>query len=170
MATTTISIEQQRKAVTRILFCPTEERTARELQELPSEAREQVWADMTGDPETTYYRIHNESPEFVSLCLAELSTSLDAYSHPSRGSFDRAFELDCDYVNSQRIKFLRADNFAATAAANRMIAFFQMKEELFGTDKLSRDILLNDLSADDLKSLKGGGMVGGLQRYAMFCV
>jgi hypothetical protein len=157
MATT--PMEQQRRAASRILFCPSEERTVRELQELPSEDREQVWADMTGDPETTYYRIHAENPEFVALCLAELSNTLETYSHANRSSFDRAFQQNSDYVSSQRIKFLRADNFDPSAAANRMIAFFQRKEELFGTEILSRDIRLKDLSADDFESLKGGGMV-----------
>eukprot|EP00980_Cylindrotheca_fusiformis_P027849 scaffold22560_cov135-Cylindrotheca_fusiformis.AAC.60 len=161
----TISSEFQRRAVTRILFCPAEERTARELQELPREDREQVWADMTGDPEATYYRIHHESPEFLSLSLNAVTKNLEGYHHPSRASFDRAFQQDCDYVNSQRLKFLRAENFDPAAAASRMIAFFQIKEDLFGADKLSRDILLRDLSADDLESLRAGGIVSALHLY-----
>jgi hypothetical protein len=40
-----------------------------------------------------------------------------------------------------------------------MIAYFQRKEELFGTEILSREIRQTDLSADDLESLKAGGMV-----------
>jgi hypothetical protein len=157
MATT--PMEQQRRAASRILFCPSEERTVRELQELPSEDREQVWADMTGDPETTYYRIHAENPEFVAQCLAELSKTLEHCSHPNRSSFDRACQQNSDYVSSQRLKFMRAENFDPSAAANRMIAYFQRKEELFGTEILSREIRQTDLSADDLESLKAGGMV-----------
>jgi hypothetical protein len=68
--------EQYKKGIlsmiaNRILFCPAEERTARELQQLPQKEREQVWADMTANPETTFYR--NEPPQrLYSLCFVVL--------------------------------------------------------------------------------------------------
>jgi hypothetical protein len=57
---------EHRSAVqARILFCPSEERTQRELRSLPKDQREQVWADMTGHPETQHYRRTAESPALV---------------------------------------------------------------------------------------------------------
>lgn len=142
----------------RILFCPAEERTARELEQLPKKKREQVWADMTGDPETTFYRIHAEEPIFVQESLNHMALDLTRIS--DKPAYDLALRLAPDYVNDSkfRLMFLRAEDFNTDAAAVRMTNHFNCKLELFGEDKLGRDILLSDLSDDDLESFKAGGM------------
>ena len=55
-----------------------------------------------------------------------------------------------------RLQFLRADNYDPAAAARRMIAFFQHKMHYFGKDKLVQDITLEDLSEEDMETLKSG--------------
>eukprot|EP00536_Pseudo-nitzschia_multiseries_P011634 jgi/Psemu1/326533/estExt_fgenesh1_pg.C_4070001 len=52
--------------------------------------------------------------------------------------------------------FLRAAQFDASKAAERFVAFFAMKSELFGRDKLARDIRMDDLDQDDIACLESG--------------
>jgi hypothetical protein len=56
----------------RILFCPSQERTARELRQLPALEREQVWADMTGNPDQAFYHIHAEDPQLVQESMQQM--------------------------------------------------------------------------------------------------
>jgi hypothetical protein len=149
-----------RRIANRILFFPTEERTARELQQLPKEQREQVWADMKGNPENTYYRMHSEDHDFVKERLKSLDEELQSHTHHdgSAAAYRMAVEQNPDFVDSQKLKFLRADDFDSVAAANRLLSHFQHKLDLFGPTKLGRDIRLDDLNVDDLESLRAGGL------------
>ena len=151
----------------RILFCPTEERTARELQQLPQAEREQVWADMTGDPRSIYYRTHAESQEMIMERMQELIQEVfrvvknPPSSHVgSAHALELALEADPNYVLHPKflLMFLRADDFQPPQAAIRMIHHFQKKLELFGPDKIARTILLSDLDDDDMESLLSGGI------------
>jgi hypothetical protein len=54
--------------------------------------------------------------------------------------------------------FLRADNFDIEKCAHRIVRHFEEKLELFGPEKLASDIRLEDLNADDIEALEGGGM------------
>jgi len=74
-----------------------------------------------------------------------------------------------EYVNAQRIKFLRADRYDADLAAGRMIRFFDTKRELFCShgyngnnddDRngcLGRDLRLSDFSKEDFEMWKNTG-------------
>jgi hypothetical protein len=156
--------------VRRILFCPSEERTKRELQQLDKVQREQVWADMTGHQESVDYRINAENPEFVTERVQAMNEELEAHHHKhttsptgttssSRDAYDLAVAQDVSYVERQKLKFLRADDFDASAAAARMMAHFTVKQDFFGTEALGRDVsLADDFSDDDLESLRAGGV------------
>jgi hypothetical protein len=52
--------------------------------------------------------------------------------------------------------FLRCDEFRVKNAAKRMMKHFDMKIELFGVDKLGRDITLNDFDPFDIECLNAG--------------
>ena len=52
--------------------------------------------------------------------------------------------------------FLRAENYNPYNAASRMVRFFDEKCELFGADKLTKDITLDDLDPDDIAALENG--------------
>jgi hypothetical protein len=155
--------EQYKKGIlsmiaNRILFCPAEERTARELQQLPQKEREQVWADMTANPETTFYRIHAEEPTFVQKSLDLMALNLESLT--DKPAYDLALRLSPDYVSNPKLRlmFIRSEAFDTHAAAVRMANHFKLKLALFGEDKLGRDILLSDLDEGDMESLKAGGM------------
>jgi len=141
-----------------IMFCPEQERTARELHELPVEEREKVWADMSGNSKITTYSINPEEESFLEEKLDRLEIELSKISQ--REVFDRAQRTSPDYVNSRslRLLFLRSTSFDATLAATKMTQHFEEKIVLFGEETLGRDILQSDLSSDDLDSLYCGGV------------
>ena len=112
--------EEHRKIALGILFCPAEERTARELKELPQEDRQQVWADMTGENSNIEYRLNAESPEFLFERIQALHHALETqhnHNHSSsisisptttnttkRSAYEEAMEQDSAYVDRQKIK------------------------------------------------------------------
>jgi hypothetical protein len=55
-----------------------------------------------------------------------------------------------------RLMFLRAESYDSYTAASRMARFFDDKYELFGADKLTKDIALHDLDPDDLITFESG--------------
>ncbi len=154
MSSSILSQEERGRILHRILFCPSEERTARELLSLGRTERQQVWADMTGYAASIDYRMHAESTELIQNRLVLLQTELQEVDGPYR----LAVEQNVDWVEQQKIKFLRAEDFDATLAAARMVRYFALKESLFGKKSLGRDIQLEDLNEDDIESLTAGGV------------
>ena len=69
-----------------------------------------------------------------------------------------AMNQNSGYVHDKtfRLKFLRAEHFDTKKAANRMAMYFQEKRQLFGLDKLTKEIELSDLNEYDLQSLHLG--------------
>lgn len=149
-----VSHEDRGRILQRILFCPSEERTARELLSLEKSERQQVWADMAGYAAAIDYRMHAETAELVQDRLALLQREIQ----DAGGAYQLAIEQDAAWVDRQKIKFLRAEDFNASNAAARMLRYFTLKEALFGKDKLGRDIRLQDFNQDDIESLQAGGM------------
>jgi hypothetical protein len=125
-----------------IWFNPTGEAAVRELQELPHIEREQVWADLSGREATTYFRKNvTEDSEMVEERIQELEQHLVAI--PNKPALDMAQISNPEFVNSRsfRLMFLRAWGFEdPKLAAERMVQHFEMKMDLFGKDKLGRNI------------------------------
>eukprot|EP00934_Nitzschia_sp_Nitz4_P002635 Nitzschia sp. Nitz4//scaffold95_size97785//45877//47543//NITZ4_004667-RA/size97785-augustus-gene-0.107-mRNA-1//-1//CDS//3329560472//2625//frame0 len=69
-----------------------------------------------------------------------------------------ALQSDSSYVEDRnfRMKFLRAEHWDATLAAERFLRFFQYKRRLFGSSKLVQKITQADLNDDDMTALKTG--------------
>lgn len=124
---------------------------AKELHGLSLKDREKVFHDIHGISEVV-----EETPAFVAQKLAELDTHI-ATIKPKK-AYETAKALDAKYVRSRslRLPFLRAVGFDASLAAKRIVQFFEAKQELFGTDKLVRDIRLDDLDRDDMAILQSG--------------
>ena len=62
------------------------------------------------------------------------------------------------YARAFRIMFLRGNRYDTKASADQMLKLFAEKEKLFGTEKLVKDITLQDCDADDMKVLKAGSI------------
>ena len=65
-----------------------------------------------------------------------------------------AYVLDRNF----RLLFLRSDRYDAKKAAFRMVRHFQMKMEVFGKEKLGRDIVQDDFDEDEMKVLYDGNI------------
>jgi hypothetical protein len=140
-------------ALWKSLICnPKHERTDRELVQMSSDERTRVFADVGGAHE-----INPEDPAFVNQCLMKLDEKLN---EENKSAFQLAQRMSPHYTDNPgfRIMFLRADNFDVNKCCNRIVRHFEEKLELFGPDKLGRDITLKDLNKDDMEALDGGGI------------
>ena len=88
--------------------------------------------------------------------LTQLETELSRIRN--KEAYNAAKIMDQDYVENRdfRLLFLRADRFNAKKAALRMARHFQAKSDLFGRDKIARDIVQSDLEKEDLECLYAG--------------
>jgi hypothetical protein len=125
---------------------------AKELTQLSMSEREEVLADLHGVADVV-----DEVPEMVEKAFAELEVEINKIK--KRGAYEKALFLDPEYVHNRdfRIKFLRADRFDAKQAAKRMVNHFDCKLELFGYERLARDITFEDLREEDRQDLLQGG-------------
>ena len=71
-----------------------------------------------------------------------------------------AREINPEYVKHPLFTkgFLRAEDYHTEKAARRIFTYLRIKLELFGRDKLTRDILLDDLGEDGRAYLESGAL------------
>ena len=130
---------------------------AEALGKLSMQDREQVYNEQHGVSD-----VIDENPQFVSDQLEAFSTELSALknTHSKSEAIKLAESISHQYVEDRalRLKFLRAESFVASAAAERFLRFFDIKLFLFGKDKLCKDITTKDLNYDDMRTLEAGFM------------
>jgi hypothetical protein len=133
----------------------TDAELAKELNELTALEREKVWNDIHGVPEA-----RNETPEFLDTCLKDIDKALSEIPRTRRSTLDRAFLFKPSLERDVKFKlmFLRAESYDAKKAANRMEKYFVHKVELFGEEKLVKNITLDDLDQKCMKVLGAGTM------------
>jgi hypothetical protein len=151
-----------------ILVCPCHEGAARDFSELNETDQNQVWDDLTGDEskqrvfqggrEIFPFAEQAEPRPMVDEALHILDLEIHKLQASSKRGLDKVMLSSPGYANDRafRLKFLRAEKFDPQAAAVRMAMYFDIKLELFGEDKLGREIELSDLDEDDLYSLNLG--------------
>ncbi|CAJ1932730.1 unnamed protein product [Cylindrotheca closterium] len=109
-------------------------------------------------------RIKEEST-IIEKALVGLDENL---SRMKNGTvYETAETMSFDYVHARafRIMFLRGNRYDQKATADQMIRFFEVKQELFGKDKLVKDITIDDLDEDDLACMRTGSVqVAGKDR------
>jgi hypothetical protein len=96
--------------------------------------------------------------EFIASRLAQLDQAI-SYCR-SKSAYLRAKIQDPEYVSNRkfRLQFLVADNFQPQAAAERLVSYFESKLVLFGPELLTKELTLDDLGGDDIKSLAHGAV------------
>jgi hypothetical protein len=124
---------------------------AKDMNRLSVEEREKVLEDVHG-----IARVVDEPQDFIEACLALLERELDNIS--SKTAYDLARSMSEEYTCSKKIRlmFLRAESFDPYNAASSMVRFFDEKCELFGADKLTKDIKIADLDPDDIVTIESG--------------
>ena len=101
----------------------------------------------------------SETPQFVSDKLRQFDDYIQQRIPPNqKQAYERALDLSPGYVMDRkfRLMFLRSDLYDVPKSSIRMARHFEVKLELFGIDKLTKDITLEDLSDNDIESLKQG--------------
>jgi hypothetical protein len=124
---------------------------AKEMNQLSVEEREKALEDVHG-----IARVVDEPEDFIEARLALLDKDLNNIS--KKAAYDLASSMSKEYTLSKtrRLMFLRAESYDPYNAALRMVRFFDEKCELFGANKLTKDITLDDLDPDDIAALERG--------------
>ena len=114
---------------------------ARELNQLSIEERSKALEEVHGIPQ-----ILNEDPEELEKQFEIMEKELTE-NIKDKKAYDRALFLSPKYVKDRsfRLLFLRAELLDGKKAAIKMVNHFQYKLELFGVEKLVKDIELEDL-------------------------
>ena len=114
---------------------------ARELNQLSIEERSKALEEVHGIPQ-----ILNEDPEELEKQFEIMEKELTE-NIKDKKAYDRALFLSPKYVKDRsfRLLFLRAELLDGKKAAIKMVNHFQYKLELFGIEKLVKDIELEDL-------------------------
>eukprot|EP00934_Nitzschia_sp_Nitz4_P009185 Nitzschia sp. Nitz4//scaffold4_size323378//317749//319957//NITZ4_000718-RA/size323378-augustus-gene-0.62-mRNA-1//-1//CDS//3329553573//9175//frame0 len=141
-----------------IWFCPKHERTAAELRDLPQEQREKVWADLSGNEDTSIYQRNSvEDPKQLEEALENFRNHIA--TQQNNASLELALRKLPDYVMDRGflLSFLRSCEFDWKEAVKKLNDFMDMKRLLFGEDSLCRDMELRDLRKEDMDVLVEGG-------------
>lgn len=114
-----------------------------------------------------------EQPGRIPALLQILRARLGAVKIKRGTAFEVAEKLDRSYAdrNDFLLKFLRASKYEPEQAAQQIINFFDMKLELFGREKLVKDITLDDLNDDDQSCLNNGNdqVLHTASRHILVC-
>lgn len=96
-----------------------------------------------------------ETVGFVASKLDEFDMEL---TREKSNIYETALNQSREYVEdtSFRLMFLRSVQFDVPAATKRLISFLELKVELYGPEKLTKDITLSDLTEDTIELLKSG--------------
>jgi hypothetical protein len=129
---------------------------AKDMNALSFQEREQVFDDIHG-----VAKLPEETPDFVKDRIRAFDESMDAIPEHKRKAFQRALFLWPNLRTDIKFKlmFLRADQFDAPKAAQRMVQYYGQKRMLFGEELLVKRITMDDLSEEDIEVFKSGFMV-----------
>jgi hypothetical protein len=131
-----------------------EKELAKEMQQLSLGERQEALFDIHG-----VAKIVEETDEIIRKSLAELEVFIEANKNTEYGASYKIAEYQSpDYVKDKafRLRFLRTDDFDAKLAACRMFRHFDLKLELFGETKVSRNITLADMDEETMECMKNG--------------
>mmetsp|Transcript_7992 Transcript_7992/g.11469 ORF Transcript_7992/g.11469 Transcript_7992/m.11469 type:complete len:384 (+) Transcript_7992:73-1224(+) len=96
---------------------------------------------------------------FIAAKLEQFEDALDNIME--KEAYETALFINPEHMESFkfRLAFLRADEFDAVAAAHRMVAYWERKVELFGTEHgLQPNVSLLHFKREDLQALAKGGV------------
>eukprot|EP00980_Cylindrotheca_fusiformis_P017378 scaffold5392_cov107-Cylindrotheca_fusiformis.AAC.11 len=97
----------------------------------------------------------DETPDTILSSLTAFAAAIESSKTPM---YEKALVQNKSYVEdrSLRLMFLRSEGFNVHAAANRLMLFLKQKALYFGEEKLTKEITLDDFSAEDMQSLESG--------------
>ncbi len=107
------------------------------------------------DP-TIQRNLFRELEETINRIESEIGNA----SNPQFEAYKLARDQNAAYVKHPAftIGFLRAELYVVEKAAYRMFRYLKIKLDLFGEEKLTQDILIDDLGEDAKRYLERGGL------------
>jgi hypothetical protein len=131
--------------------CSSEKMIAEELSKLSLQDREKAYEDVHG-----VRNLVEESQQLIEKSLLDMEQELKSVDN--RFAYDEAERVSKDYVSCRKLRlmFLRATLFDPKKAASRLVDFFNFKLELFGAEKLVKNITYEDLGEDGMEAMKEG--------------
>ncbi|KAG7366862.1 hypothetical protein IV203_029532 [Nitzschia inconspicua] len=132
---------------------------AQSYNEIPYEERNELLNELHGVADEFV-----ETPQLIQDRLRELENELKMIT--DKPEYEMAYSTSPDFVNSTsfRMMFLRSELFDVKRSAKRMVFHFRDKLAIFGRDLLTREILLSDLSLEEVEFFKQGRQQPLLQR------
>eukprot|EP00980_Cylindrotheca_fusiformis_P021757 scaffold8587_cov97-Cylindrotheca_fusiformis.AAC.5 len=129
-----------------------QEKFAQTMTTISPEERARVLDDLHGVSAET-----EETPEFLAKHLLLFEQEVERQK-VAEEALALALTKDPAYVGSQKIRlqFLRSESFRVPAAVARFARHFKLKQELFGVEKLTKDITQDDLDEETMRLLYGG--------------
>jgi hypothetical protein len=124
------------------------------LNELSLEERTHGIHDLHGVAD-----IADETPEMLRTKLQEVGEIANSFSDDAATVAYRKvlmLMVNRDYVEKIKLMCLRADYYVSQKAAARLVSFFSYKQELFGDQRLAREITLEDFEGEDRLGLNNG--------------
>ena len=96
-----------------------------------------------------------ETPELIEQALAEFEQKVQTKATPV---YRTAIAQNRAYVEDRsfRMKFLRSKRFNVRKSVNQMMGFLQQKALYFGEEKLTKDIVPEDLGPETIALLQSG--------------
>mmetsp|Transcript_41548 Transcript_41548/g.100034 ORF Transcript_41548/g.100034 Transcript_41548/m.100034 type:complete len:384 (-) Transcript_41548:352-1503(-) len=133
-----------------ILLCPPHEGIAREYHELPPTQQSEVWSDLTGSQAASLLQ-QEESPETIQQAFRDLMEQIEKIPDSQKTAWTLAMNTYPAYVLDPNflLRFLRAERFDPLLTAQRLVLHFNIKQELFGNEKLGREITVQDIQQDE---------------------
>ena len=135
---------------------------AKEQYEMSRDDREAATNEMHG-VQSRYNASEYENPESHYKALIQFDQELNNPNRISgrvKNGYFRALQMNSTYVSSPdfRLRFLRTEFFDVPKAALRFCKCLNILVETFGDVSLLRQIFLSDLTKNERKLLKEGGM------------
>ena len=132
---------------------------AKQMDQLSMNERHKYREEVHGIRRTESSSIE-DTPDLLQKKFDELEHCLNTRIpiNMNKDAYERAKYISPEYVydRSFRLMFLRGELYDPYAAAVRIIKHFQIKEELFGKDLLTKHITIDDLTKEDIENIKLG--------------
>jgi hypothetical protein len=131
-----------------------EEVLTKELDKLSLEEKDKILFDVHGVPQ-----VGDDDPDDVEKRIQDLEKELGKIKFKT--ALEEARYMNPEYVNCRefRLMFLRCERFDPKKAARKLVKHFEAKRTIFGGGEiLGRDVVLSDLSSDDMDALEAGFM------------
>lgn len=141
------------------LMTPADRQKKREIDNILSQAMKGLSFEERQEQQEILHGVDQKIAEeetFIEASLQQLEFHLAKIK--SHSVYEVAERMDPNYVRARafRIMFLRGNRYNVKKSADNMLHFFEVKSQLFGVEKLVKDITLEDLDEDDIAALKTG--------------